>query len=203
MLRIGVKLQPICVAGHAITEAVKVPLLKIGLDRVVSRNIAVPENDHMLFHFVLAPWIKLVLCLPIAGGQLDVMVIPLDREWALEQRIQAVLMNCYACPTYACPRAVYVLPPRIALIYFVSKPVNWLGPRNISVGIKVIYMHRLCKNIVIGLEGQLYPTMIGREREVEVRQSRNAVIWSKDLGLSDFPEPIEGIPGYRRGHSCP
>lgn len=81
-------------------------------------HVRVPEDDHELVRAQIDVWVLVPPGRPVVGRQLDMVVVVVHSEGALEQRFQPVPLDAYARPADIVPT---IPPPQPgdALVYLV------------------------------------------------------------------------------------
>ena len=177
---VGLRVEPQPVAlARLPLDARPLPQLGVVLVRGHA-HVAVAEHHHALLpaqlHVrVLGPPGGLV-----AAGQLDVVVVVVQRKGALEQRLQPIPPYPDARPADLVP-ATPPLRPRGPLEHLVLPPVNQLLPMHAAVGGEVRDAPAVDKDVVVGLEAEADALRADIKRDVKRGHGRYPVVGSEDV----------------------
>ena len=161
-------------------------------------HVRVAEDDHVL---AVAQVNVRVLGLArrlVARRRLDMVVVMVDGEGALEQRFQPVLAYPYPGPADIVP-AVPPLQPCGALVNLVLQPLNGLLPRYRAVGVEVCDLAAIDEKVVVGLEAEADALPGDVKGKVEGRYGSHAVCLCEDVGILGKRDASQRRAGVGRG----
>ena len=180
MVSLGIEAQRITPTRLAM-HARPLPQLSMILVRRHA-HIAVPKHNHAL----LARQLDIrVLRQPrglVATSQFNVMMVVVQRECALEQRLQPI-------PTYPDSRPSDIVPatpalrPGCPLEHFVLVPVNRLLSLYTAIGSEMRDAPAVDEDVVVGLEAEADALGADIEGDVEGRHGGYAVVGGEDIRI--------------------
>jgi hypothetical protein len=116
------------------------------------KHVRVPIENHILSMATLDIGIDRALLVDIIRHQLDMVLVVIDTERTLEERLQAVSFDRDSCPPYGCPSSLAGSLQCATSIYFVFMALDGLAMCRCAIGSHILHVCILGQDIVIGLE---------------------------------------------------
>lgn len=163
-------------------------------------HVTVPEHYHLLLSGCAMDFgITRYHGALVIFAQQDVVVVMVEREGALEQRLQAIPAQVDARPTRSVP-AIPPLQPCGPLVYLVLQSVQRLLALHLAIGAQVADLGAIYEQVVVRLQAETDTLARGGEVEGEVERGQRGdlVVGGEDVGILCEPDAPQRVSGRRR-----
>lgn len=159
-----VEVEPIAPTGLALYACPLPELLMVLVRR--HAHLTIPEDNHALLLARFDLRVSVKSCGAVAVGHLDVVVVIVQRERALEQRLQPILPHPNTCPPNLLP-SIPLFHGSNPLEDLVLQPVDRLLAVHTAISSKMCNHTAINKDIMVRLKAEADALLADIEGEIE------------------------------------